>query len=64
MRVLVSRHLSIGVCVGDGGGGHVGGLGIARVVGEYVRMLLFHCGECVPDELRYCVLEECVAGFL
>ena len=27
-------------------------------------MLLFHCGECVPDELGYCVLEECIAGLL
>ena len=29
----MSRHLSIGVRVGGGGGGRVGGLGIARVVG-------------------------------
>jgi hypothetical protein len=27
-------------------------------------MLLFHCGECVSDELGYGVLEECVAGLL
>ena len=33
-------------------------------LGEYLRMLLFHCGECVSDELGYGVLEECVAGLL
>ena len=29
----MSRHLSIGVLFGGGGGGRVGGLGRARVVG-------------------------------
>ena len=60
----MSRHLSIGVLFGGGEGGHVGGLCRARVVGEYLRVLLFHCGECVSDELGYGVLEECVAGLL
>ena len=55
--------LSIGVHVGGGGGDHVGGLDIARVVVENIRVLEFRCIVCVTNELWYGVPEECVPGF-